>query len=123
MHRFVHSRVVSRSLSRAATPALGVALAFGLAGAGAGTLAAQEAESGGFEPDRALLSDTTRWRPFDVSETQPLAEALAEGQIHDDTPLLVFEGPAGPVALLVEQMAYHHVAQGEMAGEPWMVSF
>jgi hypothetical protein len=27
------------------------------------------------------------------------------------------------VALVTDQMAYHHVAQGEIAGEPWMVSF
>ena len=25
--------------------------------------------------------------------------------------------------LLTDQMAYHHVAQGDIAGEPWMVSF
>jgi hypothetical protein len=26
------------------------------------------------------------------------------------------------LALLTKQMVYHHVAQGEIAGEPWMVS-
>jgi hypothetical protein len=31
--------------------------------------------------------------------------------------------PAGRLAFLTDQMAYHHVAQGEMNGEPWMVSF
>jgi hypothetical protein len=30
---------------------------------------------------------------------------------------------AGRLALVTDQMAYHHVAQGEIAGEPWMVSF
>ena len=27
------------------------------------------------------------------------------------------------LALSTMQMSYHHVAQGELAGEPWMVSF
>jgi len=27
------------------------------------------------------------------------------------------------LALVTRQMAYHHVAQGELAGEPWMVTF
>jgi hypothetical protein len=33
------------------------------------------------------------------------------------------EHDAGALALLTQQMSYHHLAQGEMAGEPWMVSF
>jgi hypothetical protein len=33
------------------------------------------------------------------------------------------EHPAGLLAFLTDQMVYHHVAQGETNGEPWMVSF
>lgn len=110
-------------LARSAAPALGVATTLALAAVVPGALTGQESDSGAFDLDRALITDTTRWRPFDVTETRPLQEALAAGHLHEDTPLLVFEGPAGPMALLVEQMAYHHVAQGKMAGEPWMVSF
>jgi hypothetical protein len=67
--------------------------------------------------------DTTRFQPFNVSETRALREALDDEAVHEDTPLLVLEQATGTLALLVEQMAYHHVAQGVMAGEPWMVSF
>lgn len=86
---------------------------------------AQEPASsdGSFDISRAWISDSTIFEPFHVTETRPLREALADGAVHEDTPLLVMEHEAGKLALLTEQMAYHHIAQGKMAGEPWMVSF
>jgi hypothetical protein len=96
---------------------LATAVAYGAAG----DLNAQEPAA--FDLDRVLLYDMTRFLPFNVSETRALRDALDDGTIHEDTPLLVLEGRSGALALLVEQMAYHHVAQGELAGEPWMVSF
>ena len=33
------------------------------------------------------------------------------------------EHHAGRLAFVMDQLAYHHVAQGELRGEPWMVSF
>ena len=36
--------------------------------------------------------------------------------------MVMDHGPE-PLALVMDQMAYHHVAQGDMMGEPWMVSF
>lgn len=77
----------------------------------------------GFDIDRAFLSDRTIFQPFQVEDTQPLKAALEEGLLGKTTPLLVMEREAGRLALVTDQMAYHHVAQGEMAGEPWMVSF
>jgi hypothetical protein len=35
---------------------------------------------------------------------------------------MVIERNDWMLALLTKQMIYHHVAQGEMSGEPWMVS-
>ena len=37
-------------------------------------------------------------------------------------PVVVSECSAVPLVLLKRHLAYHHVAQGEAAGEPWMVS-
>jgi hypothetical protein len=86
--------------------------------------AVADSESGEFDIERAFLHDGSRFEPFLVEETRSLAEALAEGRIDDDTSLLVMEHPdAGRLALVTVQMAYHHVAQGEIAGEPWMVDF
>jgi hypothetical protein len=76
-----------------------------------------------FDASRAWLSDKDEFEPFYVKVTRPLREALACGDVREDTPILVMEHDAGALALLTQQMSYHHLAQGEMAGEPWMVSF
>jgi hypothetical protein len=43
--------------------------------------------------------------------------------VRQDAPVLVVERDAATMVLLRRQLTYHHVAQGEMAGEPWMISF
>lgn len=40
-----------------------------------------------------------------------------------DTWLLVTETAAGKLALLTDQMAYHHLAQGRDSGKEWMATF
>ncbi len=94
-------------------------LAVGLSSAG-GPVVAQEPE---FDITRARVGGGSRFEPFHVSETQSLRDALAAEVVKSDTRLLVMEHAAGRLALLTDQMAYHHVAQGDIAGEPWMVSF
>ncbi len=64
-----------------------------------------------------------RFEPFVVSETEPMSDAMSAGKLQGDTRLLVLDHVAGPIAFLTDQMTYHHVAQGETDGEPWMVSF
>ena len=76
-----------------------------------------------FDLDRAWFADRTMFVPFEATETQPLSEALAEGLLEEGTALLVFEQEMGNLAFVTQQLAYHHVAQGDIAGEPWMVSF
>ena len=87
-----------------------------------GALPGQEAAD--FDIDRAYQVDSTVYAPFRVEKTRPLVRVLEEGELDGQTSLLVMEHPAaGRLALVTDQMAYHHVAQGEIAGEPWMVSF
>ena len=76
-----------------------------------------------FDIDIARIGVGSRFEPFRVSETEPLQDAMSAGKLQSDTRLLVLDHPAGVLAFLTDQMAYHHVAQGEMNGEPWMVSF
>jgi hypothetical protein len=76
-----------------------------------------------FDASRAVLSDKDTFPPFHVKAARPLREALARGDVRDDTLVLVIERGVGTLALLTQQMAYHHVAQGEIAEEPWLVSF
>ena len=75
-----------------------------------------------FDARRALLVRGDIFPPFRVRATRSLRDALA-GELHADAPVVVAEQSAAPVALLRRQLAFHHVAQGEAAGEPWMVSF
>jgi hypothetical protein len=48
---------------------------------------------------------------------------LAQTDLHPDEELIIFEHGGLQRALLAREMAYHHVAQGELAGEPYLVSF
>ena len=90
--------------------------------AGQGELWGQQAAD--FDIDRLYMVDQGTYLPFWVEETQPLSKALEEGRLDGETSVLVMDhAAAGRLALVADQMAYHHIAQGEMAGEPWMVTF
>ena len=77
----------------------------------------------GFDAERAFLGSRPIFTPLRDPEFEPLAGALTRGEVQDDTPVLVFQSGGRTLALVSSQMSYHHVAQGEMAGEPWMVTF
>ena len=110
--------------SRLATSLLAIPMA---AMAGSLTLSAQELVTAGseeFDAGRAMLFDSTIYVPFQVTdEARPLEAALSDGALQDHTVLLVIEHAKGRLALVRDQMSYHHAAQGEIMGEPWMVSF
>lgn len=76
-----------------------------------------------FDPARAILNDAPWFDPFRVTTMESLAEVLEEGRVTEETPLLVLERGGRHLALSTMQMSYHHVAQGKMAGEPWLVTF
>jgi hypothetical protein len=77
----------------------------------------------GFEPGRAILSDLWGFDPFPVTKMEPLEDALNDGRVREDTAVLLLRRGGTRLALLTEQMSYHHIAQGELQGEPWMVAF
>ena len=81
-----------------------------------------QAASGDFDPSR-LMAGSGRFETFHVAKTQPLSQALSDGTISDEMPVLVTETATGSLALLTDQLAFHHLAQGTEAGQPWMVSF
>jgi len=73
-----------------------------------------------FDAERASLKSPDFFRRFRVSgEGKPLRSTGLKPQ----TQLLVFERGGQRRALLRHQMIYHHVAQGELAGEPYLVTF
>ncbi len=76
-----------------------------------------------FDPDRAMLAERPNFDAFRVSETRSLADALKDGAVERETPLMVMQRDEATLALITTQMAYHHVAQGNLMGEPWLVTF
>ncbi len=76
-----------------------------------------------FDASRAVLKTEDMFKPLSVQQTTALQTALEQGKVKADTDLLLLNHPATPLALVKSEMAYHHVAQGDMAGEPWLVSF
>ena len=77
----------------------------------------------GFDTDRAIFWKTPNFVPLRNPEWRSLSDVRRAGEISDDTPVLVFEAGSSTLVLVSSQIAYHHVAQGEMNGEPWMVTF
>jgi len=73
-----------------------------------------------FDAARARLSHPDLFPRFRV---QGDGVPLAEKGLSPETLLLVFERGGQSRALLVTQMTWHHVAQGELAGEPYVISF
>jgi hypothetical protein len=77
----------------------------------------------GFDLSRFGWGAHGMFEAFEVTRTRPVRDALAKGVIATDTNVLVTDTPEGPLALLTEQMAYHHVAQGRTRGRVWLVTF
>ncbi|MFQ5767788.1 MAG: hypothetical protein ACE5ID_07380 [Acidobacteriota bacterium] len=73
-----------------------------------------------FDPARAVLKGPDQFPRFLTPEHgRPLKEAgLSPEEI-----LIVFSRGEESRALLATQMSYHHVAQGTLAGEPYVVAF
>jgi hypothetical protein len=73
-----------------------------------------------FDVSRAKLKAPDQFKRFAVPDVgEPLAKAKLKG---DDWLLVVARGGLR-LAFQLNHMAYHHVAQGTLAGEPYLVSF
>lgn len=77
----------------------------------------------GFDIGRFNNTANGRFETFYVTKSEPLAEARKEGRVADDTRLLVTETAGGKLALIMDQMAFHHVAQGHAGGRDWLATF
>lgn len=50
-------------------------------------------------------------------------DLLSTARLAGGTELLVVERNGERLAMGAREMAYHHLAEGELAGEPYMVSY
>lgn len=77
----------------------------------------------GFDTGRAIFWAHPNFQPLRNPEWEPLRAALRRGDVADETTVLKFRAAGQTLVLVSSQMTYHHVAQGVMEGEPWMVTF
>ncbi len=74
--------------------------------------------------DIARFSDNGGiFKTFNVQQTEPLQKVLEEERVAGDTPVLVTETAGGKLALLTDQMVFHHLAQGQAGGKDWLAAF
>jgi len=86
---------------------------------------AQKETAKTFNRARMETTGVTLFVPFDVTHTVHLADALESRVVRRNEQVLVLEpGENRPTLVFVtSQLTYHHVAQGELAGEPYAVTF
>ena len=76
-----------------------------------------------FDMDRYSTAGEGMFETFHVQETIPLQQVLDQELLASETMLLVTKTAAGNLALVRDQMAFHHIVQGEAAGKNWMATF
>lgn len=76
-----------------------------------------------FDASRAALSNVDLFEPFRVTTTRLLRDALASEDVSASAQVLMTHRGPWTLTLLVREMSLYHVAQGEIAGDPWMVTF
>jgi len=77
----------------------------------------------GFDIERFSNAGNGWFETFHVEDTDPLREALDDGRLSADTRMLVIETAGGNLALVTDQMAFHHLAQGTSEGKHWLATF
>ena len=77
----------------------------------------------GFDISRFSPTRLGTFETFYVKDTFPLKQTLDEGKVAGDTRLLIIKTAAGNLALLTDQMTYHHIAQGRARNKDWMATF
>ena len=77
----------------------------------------------GFEINRFANVANGMFVTFYVTKTEALRDVLKAGRVAEDTRLLVTDTAAGKLALLKDQMAFHHSAQGRAGNKDWLATF
>lgn len=77
----------------------------------------------GFDIDRFSNAGNGWFETFYVDNTELLSVALKDGRLNADTLMLVLDAGETNIALVTDQMAFHHLAQGTSAGQNWLATF
>ena len=73
--------------------------------------------------ERKRTRDQGKGFQFEPFAPQGDGVLLEDAALVPDEELIVFERGGVERGLILRQMSYHHVAQGELAGEPYLVTF
>lgn len=73
-----------------------------------------------FDAERAQLAGPDFFPRFRATGS---GVALGKSRLMPDGHVLVVERGGERVALSLAQMTFHHVAQGDLAGQPYLVAF
>ena len=74
--------------------------------------------------DRSKIKVTAKGFKFDPFRPQAKHQySLADVQLKEDVELLAFERDGQRRAVLISEVMYHHIVQGELAGEPYLVTY
>ena len=73
-----------------------------------------------FDLSRARLRGPDYFKRYQAPDN---GESLAGSGLGNDVELLVVKRRGEGRALLMREVSYHHVVQGRLAGEPYVVSF
>ena len=79
--------------------------------------------SSSFTMDRYNNAGESAFETFYVENSESMQAALNAGKLSGETMLLITENAAGNLALVRDQMAFHHIVQGTAAGKNWMATF
>jgi hypothetical protein len=77
----------------------------------------------GFDIKRFSNAGNGAFDTFYVQKTEPLKDVLDQSRIGPETRVLVFATAGGKLALITDQMAFHHIAEGTDKGKDWMAVF
>ncbi len=77
----------------------------------------------GFDIERFSNMGNGFFETFYVERTESLQDVLQQGRVAADTRVVVLETAAGPLALVNDQMVFHHIAQGRAGDKDWMATF
>lgn len=77
----------------------------------------------GFDITRFRNPGNGTFETFYVTKTEALRDTLKDGRVAEDTQVLVTETGAGNLALIMDQMAFHHAAEGRANNKDWLATF
>src|SRR3977135_3441776 len=77
----------------------------------------------GFDIARFSPTPVGTFETFYVTKTEPLKKVLEDGRVAPDTRVLVITTAGRRLALIADQIVYHHIAQGRAGEKDWMATF